>query len=291
MSETRKYIQSITLAARLPALMPTITKPIPRISTGWPLLDQCMTDEGASTGGFVVPSVNVVGAPPKEGKSLWAQITTEKWCRNGWAYYCDFENGANRFAWRLAMRLSQLGSAELERKLDDKEKLRQKKMIRWFEKGPGRRLVLEDERQMTTVEFRKRVEALCELAEGDTTLVVVDSIQKLPLNLSDRRSSVDEWLRLFENVKNHHNCILLLISELTRPDSSKKAYVVTGNKYKESGDIEYTCDCAMTFTPVSGADNASWLDIQYNRDGWKARVAKYIRKAPYFEVVEQPLER
>lgn len=285
-----EYIKSITLAARLQELLPTITKPIPRVSTGWPLLDACMRDEGASQGGFVVPSANVIGAPPKEGKSLWSQITMERWCKTGWGYYCDFENGVKRFAWRLAMRLSKLSSKELERKLDDKEQARQRRMIRWFEKGPGRHLVLEDQRQMTPVMFEERISALCEIADGDPVLCVVDSIQKLPLNLADRRGAIDEWLRKFEQVRDDYNCIMLMVSELGRPDSSKKQYVVTGNKFKESGDIEYTCDSALTFSPVSQSDDSSWLDVQYNRDGWKARVAKYIRKPPYFEIIEQPLE-
>ena len=79
---------------------------VEHLPTGWPRLD------AALGGGFLVPSLNVIGAPPKAHKSTFAQvIATHHVERGGVSYYLDVENGRLRFLRRLLCRRAGLGSA------------------------------------------------------------------------------------------------------------------------------------------------------------------------------------
>ncbi len=66
---------------------------------GWSRLDLALG------GGFGVPSLNILGAAPKSGKSTWAQIIAERHAEaGGFVYYLDLENGRRRFMRRMLCR-------------------------------------------------------------------------------------------------------------------------------------------------------------------------------------------
>lgn len=283
-SASADFLTGRSLAARLPALLPAITQPVRRVPTGWPALDQALREPNTAAGGFVCPSLVVIGGEPKVGKSLWTQILAQRWVeRSGWAHYHDFENGARRFAFRLASRLSSLGSAELSRQLDVQEEKRQERMLKWF-KQKGRRLIYEESREITTEKFLQTCAMMAELADGDPLLMVLDSVQKLPIKASDRRTGIDTWLRCFEQARSDYDCVIMLVSELHRPKSGKE-YKSHGASYKESGDIEYTADLAGNL--VKCDEHSAWFDIAWNRDGEACRVARYVRKFPHYDIVEE----
>src|SRR5512133_3677120 len=72
------------------------------IATGWSRLD------AAIGGGFLIPSLNVLGAAPKAGKSTWAQIIAFRHAESeGVAYVLDLENGRRRYFRRLVCRLAE----------------------------------------------------------------------------------------------------------------------------------------------------------------------------------------
>lgn len=64
-------------------------------------------------------------------------------------------------------------------------------------------------------------------------LIVIDSIQKLPTKLDQRRAGIDAWLAKFERLK-EDGYTTLLISELNGFGG-----------YKETGEIEHTVDFGM----------------------------------------------
>jgi hypothetical protein len=78
------------------------------VATGWRRLD------GVLGGGFALPSLNLLGAAPKSGKSTWAQIVAERHVdAGGFVYYLDLENGCRRFLRRMLCRRAGLGGVQV----------------------------------------------------------------------------------------------------------------------------------------------------------------------------------
>jgi replicative DNA helicase len=125
----------------------------------------------------------------------------------------------------------------------------------------------------------------------DHTLVVVDSLHKLPFkNLSERRTGIDEWLRHMEAVRDEQNVSFLVISELSRGDGGHYDQQPDLGSFKESGDIEYSADNAMILVPSSdplkGGETAggrvSTLWLVASRENTPGRVAEYALDYPYW---------
>jgi KaiC/GvpD/RAD55 family RecA-like ATPase len=77
-------------------------------------------------------------------------------------------------------------------------------------------------------------------------LLVVDSLQKLPTKLDQRRTGLDAWLRRFEIYKKDMGYTVLLLSEMPRstykkPDEDPNPWV---GAFAETREIEYTADLA-----------------------------------------------
>ncbi len=74
-------------------------------------------------------------------------------------------------------------------------------------------------------------------------LIVIDSLQTLPTNLSHRRSSLDKWLVDFKSI-HMRGYTIILVSEIGR-----NSYGDPGlDSFKETGEIEYACSfgCILT---------------------------------------------
>jgi replicative DNA helicase len=102
--------------------------------------------------------------------------------------------------------------------------------------------------------MRRQIDFLQHETRQDSTLVVVDSLHKLPFkNLSERRTGIDEWLRNIESIRDEQHVIFLVISELSRGQSGRYDDKPDLGLFKESGDIEYSADNAMIPLPRLGS--------------------------------------
>jgi replicative DNA helicase len=292
-------VRRVSAAARLDAISlarqvasENLEQGVPRVSTGWPRLD------AALGGGFAVPSLNVLGAAPKSGKSTWGQkIAVHHAEAGGVAYVLDLENGRRRYARQILCRFSGLGPKEVaeahrdrfssraavERWAAAKERLRALSGSLFAEFAPPKDLVA-------------RLTDVRRLADDRPLLVVMDSLQKLPGDLDERRAVVDAWVRLFERLRHELDVVFLVISEIKR--SQRGDYQANESAFKESGGIEYSADLAMTLTrPRADEDEEAGavLRVELARDcdeDPRGDVATYVPVFPAYELEErEPLER
>ena len=135
--------------------------------------------------------------------------------------------------------------------------------------------------------FEARVAAARRLAGDRQLLVVVDSLQKLPMDFTDRRSSVDKWVRLFERLRHEYEAVFLAVSELVR-DNRLGGYRTGETSLKESGGIEYAADLAMVMDRTTADDDEqdaiATLKILFARDSDedpRGDVASFEPKRPH----------
>ncbi len=144
-------------------------------------------------------------------------------------------------------------------------------------------------------DFAARVAAARERAGDRQLLLVLDSLQKLPMDLEDRRAGVDAWIRLLERLRHEHEAAVLLISEIKR--DQKGQYTAHEAAFKDSSGIEYAADLAMTLTrPTAGesAEARSTLRVELARDcddDPRGEVAGYCPLFPFYGLEEVEPER
>jgi len=262
-----------------------------RLPTGWPRLDRALG------GGFGIPSLNILGAAPKSGKSTWAQIIAERHVEGGgFVYYLDLENGRRRFVRRLLCRRSRLGAAQVAVALrahrrgvfESRDHVASWDAAKcWVQKTLATGLLVEF---TPPRDFAARIAAVRQRAGERPLLVVVDSLQKLPMRLEDRRAGVDAWMRLLERLRHDHEAAVLLISEIKR--DPKGQYTAHEAAFKESGGIEYSADLALTLTRPTAdesADACSTLRVELARDcddDPRGEVAAYRAQYPFHGLEE-----
>jgi len=101
-------LRGLALASALAKEEAALEGETSHVATGWRRLD------AALGGGFAIPSLNLLGAAPKTGKSTWAQIVAERHVEGGgFVYYLDLEIGRRRFLRRLLCRRSRLGGSQV----------------------------------------------------------------------------------------------------------------------------------------------------------------------------------
>jgi hypothetical protein len=143
--------------------------------------------------------------------------------------------------------------------------------------------------------FAARVAAARERAGDRQLLLVLDSLQKLPMDLEDRRAGVDAWIRLLERLRHEHEAAVLLISEIKR--DQKGQYTAHEAAFKESSGIEYAADLAMTLTRPTADESAeacSTLRVELARDcddDPRGEVAGYCPLFPFYGLEEVEPER
>jgi replicative DNA helicase len=268
---------------------------IERMGSGWPRLDRVLR------GGFVVPSLVMLGAAPKAGKSTWCQLVAERHAEaGGFVYYLDFENGSARFVRRMFARRSRLDPERLTERGTDEERRRFFKAKE--EMGPGgklgSRLYLDTARDLSPAALTARVRLMGEKASaaGARLLVVVDSLQKLPMPMAERRNGIDGWLRALEALRDGPaRPVVLVVSELKRDEKGR--YSGRDATLKESGSIEYTGDLVLflrgeddeTERLANGGEThgpPKTLTVEWNRDGATGRVASYRAEFPHHGMQE-----
>jgi replicative DNA helicase len=255
---------------------------VERIRTGFAPVDYFLR-EGSGYGGLVCPSFVLLGAEPKIGKSTFAQQLCEQHVEldpGNVAYYADFENGLNRWYRRLVKRRARLTGGELEAGLGEEAEARMKEAAAWLREGPGKRYYYNGDRHLSAAKLRAELQGIRKEHPAAKLLVVLDSLQKMPMDLMNRRAEIDEWLRTLEEYRTLFHCVVFAVSELKRPTfGSGKSYKATGLAFKESGDAEYTADLALLMFRPDARMRKVVLTAPWNRDGPAGDVCELIPSA------------
>jgi KaiC/GvpD/RAD55 family RecA-like ATPase len=256
------------------------------LKTGFPLFDEALDG---------VHGINILGGAPKTGKSTFLiQVATDMALRKIPVLYYDFENGRQKIYQRTLSRLAQLSvetirSQNFSVEEDARYKgacVKMKEMLPWFR-------VIND-RQVSPEIMRQHIDFIRHETNCDYTVVVIDSLHKLPFkNFSERRTGIDAWLRQLESIRDELQVSFLVISELSRGDG--KSYKETPHLgvFKGSGDIEYSADNAMVLYPdwdplntddTQDRSNKLWLVA--SREQSPGLVAEYTVDYPFWGFVE-----
>lgn len=256
------------------------------LSSGFPRLDAALDG---------IHGINIVGGAPKVGKSLFMiQIATEMAMRGIPVLYYDFENGRQKIYQRTLSRLGRLETAVLRRKdWNTAERDRYDDACRNIRKMLTTFRVVND-RKLTPELMRKHIDFIRHETARDYTVVVIDSLHKLPFkDLSERRTGIDAWLRQLEAIRDELQVSFLVISELGRGGDGTYREEPHLGIFKGSGDIEYSADNAMVLYPEESHDigsaegrrrNTLWLVA--SREHSPGPVASYTLDYPYWGFVE-----
>ena len=276
---------------------------VPTLPSSWQRLDRFLG------GGFVIPSLVVLGAQPKIGKSTFAQIIAERHVRaGGVALYIDTELGRGEFIRRLLYRASGLSYGTRIQNLGYQESQAfRDAVVDFTEEGIGKRWVREDDlaiARLTPQNIGDRIGEVLRYADelkakkeafADALLVVVDSLQKLPMaNLDHRRSAIDAWIRALEAAcARHQRLVILAISEVARDGDGYRSGM---SAFKESSGVEFGAHLAMVMKTqrAAGHEDAqrpiATLEVVANRYGRRGEVACY-QTAPACSMKELQLQQ
>jgi len=238
-----------------------------------------------------IHGINVIGGAPKVGKSAFLiQIGTEMSRRRVPVLYYDFENGRQKIYQRTLSRLTHLETEKLRyQKFEGDERTRYedgcsqlRKMLYYF------RVV--NDRKVTPEIMRKHIDFIRHETRSEFTVVIVDSLHKLPFkDFSERRSGIDYWLRQMESIRDELQVSFLVISELTRGEKGGYRDAPHMGMFKGSGDIEYSADNAIIFTPEWEAGGGQQLNQRHNklwlvasREHAPGHIANYRVDYPYW---------
>jgi len=257
------------------------------LQSGFSLLDQAL-------GG--IHGINILGGTPKSGKSIFfIQVATEMARRKLPVIYYDFENGRQKIYQRTICRLSRLAADQiLQGNIDGaqtanlqaaRDELR--RILPWF------RVVTD--RKLTPEIMRRHIDFLRHETKNPYTLVVIDSLHKLPFkDFSERRTGIDAWLRQLESIRDEMNVSFLVISELSRGKDETYDIQPHLGSFKGTGDIEYSADNALVLLPAWDPFDNSPLDQRHNslwlvasREHSPGKVADYRLDYPFWGFEEK----
>jgi replicative DNA helicase len=260
-----------------------------RIASGFPLLDHAL-------GG--IHGINVVGGAPKVGKSTFMiQIAAEMALRRIPVLYYDFENGRQKIYQRTLSRLARLSTGQCrDELLSVPEKERYDEASRRLEKMLFFWRVIND-RKVSPELLRRHIDFIRHETRSAYTVVVIDSLHKLPFHdFTERRSGIDAWLRQMESIRDEMQVSFLVISELSRDEAGGYRAEPHLGVFKGSGDIEYSADNAMVLYPAEphssrrqGEHPGNILWLVASREHSPGRVAGYRLDYPFWGFTEYPL--
>lgn len=260
------------------------------LSSGFPLYD-------AALGG--VHGINVIGGAPKVGKSTFMiQIASEMALKKIPVLYYDFENGRQKIYQRTLCRLSRMSAGQLR-----DEGLLDGQSGKYSETAEALKAMLfywrvVNDRKITPELMRKHIDFIRHETRSEYTVVVIDSLHKLPFNeFSEQRTGIDAWLRQMESIRDEMQVSFLVISELSRDAGGSYLETPHLGIFKGSGDIEYSADNAMVLYPKVSASredqgsveagNTLWLVA--SREHSPGRVADYHLDYPYWGFTEEAI--
>ncbi len=257
------------------------------IKSGFDLMDAALDG---------VHGINIVGGAPKSGKSTFMiQVATEMALRKIPVLYYDFENGRQKIYQRTICRLSRLSTQAIRKQeLNDAERERYEEACGRFKEMLTFFRVIND-RQVTPEIMRRHIDFIRHETNSDYTVVVIDSLHKLPFkDFSERRTGIDAWLRQIESIRDELNVSFLIISELSRGVGGSYEGTPHLGVFKGSGDIEYSADNAMVLfpewdplAPVADQKQKNKLWLVASREHSPGLVADYQMDYPYWGFVER----
>ncbi len=197
-----------------------------------------------------IHGINIIGGPPKAGKSCFAiQLATEMALNKVPVIYYDFENGRQKIYQRTLARLSRIEVSQFSASLNDEQKTRLATAHAQLSTMMQHFRVVND-RKLNPQIMRRHIDFLRHETQRDHIVVVIDSVHKLPFkDFSERRTGIDAWLREMESIRDELQVSFLVISELDRQENGRYDGVPHMGVFKGSGDIEYTADNAMVLLP------------------------------------------
>ncbi len=260
------------------------------LSSGFPLMDEAL-------GG--IHGINVIGGAPKVGKSTFMiQIGSEMALRQIPVLYYDFENGRQKIYQRTLSRLARLSTDQLrEPGLAEDQKKNYEVARRKLQQMFFFWRVIND-RKVTPELMRKHIDFIRHETRSEYTVVVVDSLHKLPFNqFTERRTGIDAWLRQMESIRDQLQVSFLVISELSRGGAGSYLEEPHLGVFKGSGDIEYSADNAMVLHPSAperdradrSAGKGNTLCLVASREHSPGRIANYSQDFPYWGFKEQQI--
>lgn len=257
-----------------------------KLHTGFARLD-------AAIGG--VHGINILGGTPKAGKStFFIQVASDMALRHIPVIYYDFENGRQKIYLRILARLARLRTDQIRLgDMDDAGRSRYDQAVQRLE-ACLRWLRVVNDRKLSPEIMRRHIDFIRNETRADYTVVVVDSLHKLPFkDISQKRSGIDGWLRQLEAIRDELGAGFLVISELERKDGQFEQHPQLGS-FKGSGDIGYSADNAMVLStrwdPFADEEpdsrvNELWLVA--SREHPPGRVAEYRLDYPFWGFIEQ----
>ena len=259
------------------------------LRSGFPLLDAAIDG---------IHGINVVGGAPKVGKSMFMiQIATEMALRGLPVLYYDFENGRQKIYQRTLIRLGRMEAGILRQETrEGADRDRYQEACRRIRQMMTTFRVVND-RKLTPELMRRHIDFLRHETARDYTVVVIDSLHKLPFkDLAERRTGIDAWLRQLEAIRDEMQVSFLVISELARGGDGGYREEPHLGVFKGSGDIEYSADNAMVLYPdaehriadsAGRRSNTLWLVA--SREHSPGPVASYVLDYPYWGFTEERL--
>ncbi|MFW6129445.1 MAG: RAD55 family ATPase [Candidatus Aminicenantaceae bacterium] len=228
-----------------------------------------------------IREILVIAGLPGKGKSTLALQLANNVYRNGTnVFYLDLENG--RFT-VMDRKVSQDANINPGENLEYDEPIIID-AIQKFKECEGFIIPKLDKLNLETLQ--NMIRELRETTKQKETLLIVDSLQKLPFpDLKDRRDHIDAWLRNFEQLnRDDPDLSIILISELSRQGLPK-----------ESGDIEYTAHFYLKLFQPEPEKNPKkhilWVEksrdtksqfgiILYRNDNWTFTEEERIHERP-----------
>jgi hypothetical protein len=257
-----------------------------QMTSGFPKLDQAL-------GG--IHGINIVGGTPKAGKSaFFIQIASEMALRKLPVIYYDFENGRQKIYLRILCRLSRLTIEQIKGGiLTSEERMRLRKAHQCLQNTMHWLRVVND-RKLSPEIMRRHIDFLRHETNSDYTVVVIDSLHKLPFkDISQQRSGIDGWLRQLEAIRDEMAVSFLVISELERSPDGQFNRQPNLASFKGSGDIGYSADNAMVLLPQwdpfdnnPPEDRTNELWLVASREQSPGRVGCYRLDYPYWGFIE-----
>nr|WP_320009933.1 DnaB-like helicase C-terminal domain-containing protein [uncultured Desulfobulbus sp.] len=258
-----------------------------QLISGFPLLDQAL-------GGM--HGINIIGGPPKAGKSAFCiQIATDMALRKLPVIYYDFENGRHKIYLRTLSRLSRLSTAQIKGAVLQPEGQSSLQQAQQQLKKLLFSLRVVNDRSLSPETMRRHIDFLRHETRSPYTVVVIDSLHKLPFkDISQKRSGIDGWLRQLEAIRDELAVSFLVISELARNSEGQFDQQPHLGSFKGSGDIGYSADNAMVLMPLwnpfdttSAQDRVDELWLVASREQSPGRIAGYQVDYPYWGFIEQ----
>ena len=248
----------------------------------------------AAIGG--IHGINILGGTPKAGKStFFIQAAADMALRRIPVIYYDFENGRQKIYLRILSRLSRLRTEDIRSgTIHAEEQARLATASRQL--GESLRwLRVVNDRKLSPEIMRRHIDFIRHETKADYTVVVIDSLHKLPFkDISQKRSGIDGWLRQLEAIRDELGAGFLVISELERGQDGQFEQHPQLGSFKGSGDIGYSADNALVlstqwdpFAEQMPESRVNELWLVASREHPPGKVAEYRLDYPFWGFIEE----